>query len=298
MTLVYNRSVTRHVLPENLKERYCEDVDIKEALDNLIKLSKKYPTNTPNKGELDLVYIVRPGEQNIDLRYSLRSISKFCTFRSVYIVGFKPFWVQNINFIPTIQSADKWKNSMLNYITACNSEKISNNFILMNDDFFAIRPVIDWNHDCNVCLGKLEDFAEKFSTNQKISRWQHGFEYAIDLLNSVGCSNHYNYEAHTPIIINKHNFLATLNQSDIKAFQDTNKVFHKRSIYKNLYPDDHIPRIIKDVKLDLYKDIDLSYLEENWISTYDNTLNNNIYPLVNKLLKGMFNKPCKFEKVL
>ena len=296
MTLVYKRSVIRHSIPEIIKMEKISNRDINEVIEELIKSSKKLPTQNPEKSDIDLVYIVRPGERNIDLRYSLRSVSKFCKYRNIWIVGFKPYWVQNVKFIPTQQTGDKWKNSMVNYTAACKSREISDNFVLMNDDFFAIRPVNDWNHDCNVCLGELEDFVRRFSTIENRSKWQYGFEYAVNLLNSIRCNRHINYEIHTPIILNKQNFLAMLGQKEIIDFMSTKKVFHKRSIYKNLYPDIGEPRVIEDVKLNLYKDVDLIHLQENWISTYDNTLDNSAYPLINKLIKSMFNKRCKYEK--
>ena len=37
--------------------------------------------------EYDLVYILKPSEKNIDLRYSLRSVARFCNYRQIWFVG-------------------------------------------------------------------------------------------------------------------------------------------------------------------------------------------------------------------
>ena len=296
MPLICKKSIVRPTALNKLKLAGSNSSELHNAINSLIEDAKKFPVNNTEKSDIDLVYIVRPGQLNIDLRYSLRSVSKFCKYRYIWIVGFKPDWVQNVKYLPTVQNSDKWKNSMINYTAACECPEISENFILMNDDFFAIRPIEDWIHETNVCLGKLSQFVEKFSCIEKKSKWQWGFTYATETLSKLGISTENNYEAHTPMIINKHNFLRMLGLPVIQEFKKSRKVLHKRSIYKNLYPELTPPRHIADVKLPLYKDLTLEYLKENWISTYDDTLRNPAFPLINTLLFTMFNKPCKYEK--
>ena len=296
MPLVYNRSIKRNVDIDSFVKTE-ETKSVSTTLQTLIDTTRKLPTNNTEKSDIDLVYIVRPGEINHDLRYSLRSVAKFCTYRYIWIVGFKPNWVINTKYIKTEQLGNKWKNSMLNYEAACKCKEISENFVLMNDDFFAIRPIRDWETECNACQGTLEEAHSNFINIKNRSKWQYGFEYAIDLLNELGIKNHYNYELHMPMIINKNNFMNMLEMPEIKSFNSTNKVFHKRSLYKNMYPDNSTPRIIKDVKLELYKDLNEDTLSENWISTYDDCVNNKSYPKLNNLLTKLFPKPCKYEKI-
>lgn len=297
MTLIYNRSIKRNINLALPKLETDVSKNVSSNVQSLITQAKAFPTNNEKHSDLDLVYIVRPGEINNDLRYSLRSVSKFCAYRKIWIIGFKPRWVGNVKYIHTEQNQNKWKNSMINYLAACNTPEISENFILMNDDFFAIRPVDDWIEDCNACLGSLEEYNERFITLKNRSKWQYGFEYAINLLNELKVDLHNNYELHMPMIINKQKFIDMMWLPEIQKFSETRKVFHKRSIYKNLYPDDKPPRIIQDVKLELYKDLqDNSNFTENWISTYDDCVCNKRYPKLNYLLTHLFPKPCKYEK--
>lgn len=245
----------------------------------------------------DLVYILKAQENNVDLKYSLRSICKFCTFRNIWFVGYKPSWTKNVNFIQTYQNEGKWKNSMINYLAACNCPDISENFILMNDDFFAIKRIDDWKQELNVCLGTLEEEHEKYKSIEKRSRWQYAFEYAIDLLDELNCTSHYNYETHLPIIINKQKFIEIMNLPELVAFQETPKVLHKRSVYKNLFNDNTEPaRIIKDVKVELDKDLTDDFLQEKWLSVFDNVIGDiKRFPRMNQYLGAMFSNKCKFE---
>jgi hypothetical protein len=296
MPLICTKSINKLNRNVQLKPKKIVDTETNDAIEALLDTGKKYIKDPSLTSDIDLVYIVRRGQMNIDLRYSLRSVTKFCNYRNIWIVGFKPDWVQNVKYIPTEQNADKWKNSIINYKAACKAPGISENFVLMNDDFFAIRPITDWNYETNVCLGRLEEFVTKFSSIAKKSKWQWGFTYAVELLSELAIASSWNYEAHTPMMINKQNFLKMLSLPKIQRFQETKKVLHKRSLYKNLYPDANNPRYISDVKLPLHKDLTLEYLKENWISTYDNTLRNPSFPLINKLLLKMFDRPCKYEK--
>lgn len=261
-------------------------------------LTPTFTEFNPENKNYDLVYIVKEGNANADLKYSLRSVCKFCQFRKIWIVGYKPNWVKNVGYIHTKQIAgNKWKNSMLNYEAACDCSDISENFILMNDDFFAIRQIVDWKESTNRCLGTINNKVKELKAKKVLSRWQEAFSYAQNLLTDLKCTSNYNYETHLPIIINKQDFKVMLKTPLIQAFMKTPKVLHKRSIYKNLFQDPNIiPKVIKDVKIEQQCDLDSLDLTEDWISVYDYTVDNfRKYPRVNKLLQALFPDKCAFE---
>lgn len=260
-------------------------------------LSNIYPKKEClNDKNYDLVYIVKEDDNNPDLMMSLRSIDKFCTFHKVWIIGYKPSWVQNVEYIPTVQNGNKWKNSCTNWQAACKCKDISNDFILMNDDFFALKPIVDWKKSLNLALGTIDEEAAKYK-NTKFSRWQGGFIYASELLDQLCCSTRYNYEAHTPIIINKKNYLKFLKLKPIKEFMETRNVLHKRSLYKNLFPDyNDEPKIIRDVKIRLNCDLLSLWLCESWLSVFDGVVSNyNQFPKTNAFLLRMFPEKSRFE---
>lgn len=266
------------------------------AVNFLNGLKKPKEVYEPDK-QYDLVYILKQSDINPDLKFSLRSVEKFCTYRKIWVVGYKPNWVRNVEYLPTVQSSNKWVNSMTNIVAACNCQEISDDFVLMNDDFFMLRNIIDWKKTFNLCLNTIDEEAKKYE-NKKPSRWQYGFLYAKDLLDKLNCTRRYNYEYHGPIIFNKEKFLKMLEIPEIAEITSTNKCFHKRSMYKNIYPDLDlpIPRQFSDTKLRLNYDLLNMFLHESFISVFDDVVDNDIrYPKINAFLYRMFPEKSKYE---
>ena len=242
---------------------------------------------------MDLVYIVKEDENNVELRYSLRSIAKFVKCNRVWIVGYKPDWVKNVEYIHTEQNQGKWKNSVNNIIAACENENISDDFVLMNDDFFAIKPINDLEKSCNVALGTMDQAITKYINHR--AGWFDAFKEGYELLENLGIEKpYYNYESHSPIIINKKNFLEFINLPQVQEFIKTDKVLHKRSIYKNIYK--ITPRILpEDVKIEKDDDTRVKPQILEWISVYDNQIYNRSLPQLNGLLRNLFPDICKYE---
>lgn len=272
-------------------------VTMSKIAKSLIENKDVYIPECKGDSRFDLVYIVKKDENNPDLKMSLRSVDKFCTFRKIWIVGYKPSWVQNVEYIPTDQPGNKWNNSCINWKTACENKNISEDFVLMNDDFFALHPIRDWKSSLNVCLGSFDDEARKYK-HTKFSKWQGGFVFGTELLDSLKCSTRYNFESHIPMVINKKNYLNMLKLPEIQEYMKTNKVLHKRTMYKNLYPDFEysLPKKIRDVKVRLNCDLLSLWLEEDWLSVFDNVVGNvSSYPKLNIFLDSMFPNKCRFE---
>lgn len=288
------------VLRQNMmiRQQLLSNTALSLKCNKLIEYSKiEIPICEEDK-EYDLVYILKESDSNPDLKYSLRSIDKFCTFRNIWLVGYKPNWVQNVNFLKTEQTGTKWQNAMINMLAACNCEDISENFVLMNDDFFALSAIRNWKKALNVSLGTLEKQVIIYASRKNKSKWQYGFEYAVDLLNKCNCKRHINYETHLPIIFNRHKFIEMCEIPEIQAFMRTNKVMHRRSIYKNLYPDIDLPEPtkIRDVKISIGRDLNDSWLHCDWLSVFDGVTDNiRRYPKINKFLSSLYKDKCKYE---
>jgi len=90
---------------------------------------------------MDIVYILGTGSlaQDEEIRYSLRSIEKHMQdLDNVYVVGERPDFLINIKHISCKDPhGEKWKNAHHKIMTACNLGELSEEFLLMNDDFFA-----------------------------------------------------------------------------------------------------------------------------------------------------------------
>ena len=88
---------------------------------------------------MDLVYICRNG-QNEELRYSIRSAVKNLPHDKIWVVGGKPDWY-NGNYIQVNQTRNKYSNARENLKALVASEKISESFVLMNDDFYILNKI-------------------------------------------------------------------------------------------------------------------------------------------------------------
>ena len=88
---------------------------------------------------MDIVYICRDGD-NEELRYSIRSAVKNLPHDNLWVVGGKPDWYSG-PYIEVPQDKAYYRNARTNIRTIIKSNKISNTFILMNDDFFIMNKV-------------------------------------------------------------------------------------------------------------------------------------------------------------
>ena len=245
---------------------------------------------------MDFVYIVKEDENNEDLKYSLRSIAKYYPENKVWIVGYKPSWVKNVEYLPVKQSKDKWKNSMTNILTACKCKDISDDFILMNDDFFMIKPLVPIEMIANITLGLLPDTINK---NKKLkSPWYDAFQQVYYLLKDLNIPEpYYDFEAHLPLQINKKKFIKVINLPKVQEFMKTSKVLHKRTLYKNFDKPEKIIKIPADVKIERrYDDANRRVNICGWLSVYDRQVGNAKFGLLNRELYFNLNQPCIYEK--
>lgn len=90
---------------------------------------------------MDVVYLVRPGDDNEELRYSLRSLAHL-PHDDVWIVGHRPAWIDpdSVRFAPGNPTPLKHRNVAANILIAC-EQLPDRNVIVMNDDMFVMRPV-------------------------------------------------------------------------------------------------------------------------------------------------------------
>ena len=233
---------------------------------------------------MDLVYIVKKAAYNFDLLYSLRSVDEFVTgFDRVFIAGYKPHYVSGIRSIPTKQNGTKWRNALENVIAACKSPLVSDDFVLMNDDFFAIKPV-DIS-ECKFSRGSLTDKVKRILEKPKRSLWEQGHVDVLDLLQQLKVRRRGDYSLHVPMILNKQKFLAMVNLPEVQEFLATGKPLMFRTLYGNLYPEK--TKKIEDVKIPKTEDLSKKWTAGSWISTYDGVIRNARYPLLNEYLKQL-----------
>jgi hypothetical protein len=178
----------------------------------------------------DLVYILGTQSKwhNNEIRFSLRSVAKNleCAGR-IFIVGEFPKWI-NKERVTNIPAEDIYRNKLKNAVhkilLACRDPKVSDNFILMNDDFFFLKRTREVEY---FNKGFLK--ATKRNHETKGGYYYDAIKKTISLLKDFGIDHPYDFENHYPIILNKEKFIKTFSTIDYKA---DGLIF--RSVYHNL----------------------------------------------------------------
>ena len=86
-----------------------------------------------------IAYIVREGDDNEELRYSLRSLAKHLPHASVTIAGYKPSWVTGVTYL-RVPALERTKNANIRANVRAVCARIPN-WVLMQDDIFIMRPI-------------------------------------------------------------------------------------------------------------------------------------------------------------
>ncbi len=148
----------------------------------------------------DVVYIIKAGESNEELRHSLRSLANI-PVRRVWMVGYRPKWVQEtVGYIPVIQRGQKNQNTWHNWRAMAASPELPDRFVLMNDDFFVMRPIaaVPAYHRGNL------DVMIDWYAQQRLNSWRSRAVSTRVLLRAVHPDAElYSYELHLPMLIDK-----------------------------------------------------------------------------------------------
>jgi hypothetical protein len=246
----------------------------------------------------DIVYPLKEQTINLDLKYALRSLEKFgAEVGKVVIVGYKPAWITNVIHIPTEQHFSKWQNTRSNWKKVCKCDDLSEDIILMNDDFIFSEPVKSWEDVTNLHMGTLMDRYNGFLDEKKeMSAWRNGHKFTHELLQSMGVDTPLNYEYHGPMIMNRRQRIELLEREDIRPLVLRDRpLLLIRSLYGNLYPRKNSKQI-RDIKF-LADSFDISMsTEHGFFSVDDGIIGNDARcPKLNGWLRENFPNKSKYE---
>ena len=160
---------------------------------------------------MDAVYIVgnlSPWYDN-ELKYSLRSLEKHVNgIGEVFIVGHKPPFINEaaIHIPADDMTFNRARNIASKILLTCNDERVSEYFLLMNDDYFFlqdIQNITEYPFHYNKTLRDVKPN----------SQFIHHVKATIKALELNGKAI-LNYDCHYPIIVNKHLFVSAYRQYD------------------------------------------------------------------------------------
>lgn len=93
---------------------------------------------------MDVVYVLGKGSlcNNDELRYSIRLLEANCAdLGNIYVVGESVDFLPGVKFLNMPDTHSKpWKNVLDKVKAVCSLDELSEEFLLMNDDFFALAP--------------------------------------------------------------------------------------------------------------------------------------------------------------
>jgi hypothetical protein len=229
---------------------------------------------------MDFVYICKDGD-NEELRYSIRSVMSSFPDAKVWIVGGKPSWYSG-NFLFVEQRSAKYINAYNNLKTICFLDEISEDFILMNDDFYIIEKLKSIeNFHGGLLIDKINLYKKIINTNGYVLKLEKTFNKLIDL----GIKNPLDYELHVPMIMNKEKLRHVLKYGN---------EFLWRSMYGNIF--NVGGKEMSDVKVYIEGPlVAKSYDIENTVHKYLSSTDNSFYMLYSLILKNMFSTKCIYE---
>lgn len=234
---------------------------------------------------VDVVYMVREGERNEELRHSLRSLVNLAHDR-VWIAGHKPAWVSSeVGHIPVDQShPDKHERTWsVWWAMAHMYAPMSDQFVMMNDDHFVMRPVdrIDVAH-----AGPLLPWVAGLGPELKtVNRMRHTIEALSAVRTNVPLMS---YEVHVPMVLYRHAL------AEVMAFGEHYRNVRnapplcKRSLYGNYFGLEG--ELTADPKVRNNTD---PLPDAPIVSTLDRTFN---YGRAGMAIAAAFPDPCTYER--
>lgn len=140
---------------------------------------------------MDFVYLVRIGADNRQLRYSLRSIAHVPHDR-VWLVGYRPPWVKNVEHIAVRETEGKWRNLPTALVAAASNPDLSDQFAYWNDDMYALRD-----------MSEIPTYHHDPLRQNGHNAYTHGMVATRKLLLGWGIKQPLSYELHMPLVMDK-----------------------------------------------------------------------------------------------
>jgi hypothetical protein len=236
-------------------------------------------TNNPEVKPTTYAYFVRPGDDNDELRYSLRSLEAHLPpAETVWIVGYKPNWLTGVEFIPGNRFPTKERNVYDNVRLICDHPDMPAEVVIMNDDFIALEPAIPR-------MAYRATLAAHIASLRNRGTWYQSLVNARDWLTQQGHTGLLSYELHRPFPVNTQRMGQVLEEA---AGVDPSCPPQWRTIYGNRWA---CPGVL-DSDGKVYGS-STPVPSGPWLSTTDQSFT---HPRVQRLLTATFEKPSRWEK--
>lgn len=222
---------------------------------------------------MDIVYPLKRAGYNRELRYSLRSLTNL-PHDQVLIAGEIQPWVRNVIHLPVPQRGTKYANARGNILTAARDLRVSEDFILMNDDFYCLSPQ---KEVLPMHQGDMDAFMATFPF--RTAYWEL-MVATRELLRELGIKRPKFYELHVPCVYNKEKLLRMVERLDGHEYM-------MRTVYHNLYHSGGRKRA--DVKK---HKLGMEIVETDYLSSSNAMIKRQSFKA---WLNERFGEPCEYE---
>jgi hypothetical protein len=229
---------------------------------------------------IDIVYPVKRGNANEELRYSLRSVEKNVPHRKIWTIGYNCGWTQNIGHITYHQGQNVRLNTTQAMKLACFDPDISDPFLYWNDDYFCMKQIPRVRR---MNRGPIDAVITELAP--KKDGYAQGMVATKNLLLERGYGpDILSYELHMPIHVYKGEMIDSIDLYESSKLPN----LHKRTLYGNMVglagmsiPDNKI--VFEQTPWDR---------DCTWISTSDKSFKEF---QVGAWIKSHFPNPSKYE---
>lgn len=232
---------------------------------------------------MDAVYLFGGSSDGSELRYSLRSLVNLPQVDRVFVssgIG-HPGWLSGdvVRIVPERHGPGRFASAWANLKAAAGDDRLSDEFLLMNDDFFVLRPVdaVPVLHRCDLDAWR-----------PKMSRAHFRMTATRAAMDAAGAAGRYCWEGHYPMVIRRDLFARTVAAVDAQR-QDRGAVWN-RTVYGNLaHPFGGTPA--QDVKIHDHRAVPAA--GDTFTSTSDSAWATG---RVGEWLRARFPEPCHHER--
>lgn len=183
-------------------------------------LAHHHPPADPTPHLPDVVYVVRPGERNEELRYSLRSLRNL-PHGKVWISGYCPKWVTGVGVILTETKPGGHASAKANLRAACEHPEVSERFVYFNDDFFVMQPLE------TTPVMHRGPLADVIANDRLAKAYTRAMKETLAILTEQGVETPLMYDLHAPMMVTKAGMLEALDLCSYSMIQE-------RTVYGNL----------------------------------------------------------------
>ncbi|MEU1815136.1 hypothetical protein ABZ543_08055 [Streptomyces roseifaciens] len=228
----------------------------------------------------DIVVPVREAAAHQELRYALRSWCANVPHGRVWIVGHRPPWLQSVEHLPISQDGTKWKNTTAAVRAACQHPEVSRRWLLMNDDFFVMRPLPD---AMPVLHRGLVTDVEQQCAGRVSNTYLRGMRETRAALEVLGHPAPLSYELHAPLPVDTAGMLHALDRVPLVDGM------HKRTVYG----------VLNQIGGEQIEDVKVAHRgprfpkDAVFLSTMPDSFTNG---MVGHHIRKRFPRPCRYER--